>query len=49
MMPENTRKSIVFHRTVISFGSLTISRKFLNPTNFIACADAPVNEISVME
>lgn len=49
IIPENTRNTIVFFNTVSSLGSLKISIKFLKPTNFIACAELPVSEMSVKE
>ena len=49
IIPENAKNTMVFFNTVRSFGSLKISIKFLNPTNFIACAELPVSEMSVKE
>lgn len=49
IIPDNTKKIMVFFSTSISLGSLKISRKFLNPTNCTAYAELPVNEISVKE
>ena len=49
IIPENTRNTIVFFNTVSNLGSLNISIKFLKPTNFIACAELPVSEMSVKE